>query len=420
MNKNFLKKLTATMIVSAGILAVDIEPLFAQGQTGQGSSSSSSQSQSGAQGISTHNDKKGTHSGHMSSGKSMQGTSNSASAMFVKKAAEANLAEIELGQVALQNASSQQVKDFAQQMIDHHTMAQQELASIVSGSAAMHSDHNTSGNAGTTSGSATSGNDANTNDSNTSDDANTGAGSTSGSNASGSSSNSANPSGGTTGTGSTYSSGNASGASGTQGSTAGSSSSTGTQGTSDRSSDAGGTSNGGTTGADAGTTGTNNKAGIGTNSNYKSSSTGGGGAGANSGGTTSSTSAGVGSGQGTAGNTSGSSSGSNMSDNASGMNMYGDLPTELSAEHKAMKSKLSKLSGAEFDRQYMQAMVKDHAKSVQLFEKQANSYDDPALQGFASKTLPIIKQHYQMAQKLSGGKGNSGNNSSSKGSSDSK
>jgi len=39
------------------------------------------------------------------------------------------MAEIELGQLALDKASSQQVKDFAQQMIDHHTMAQQELAS---------------------------------------------------------------------------------------------------------------------------------------------------------------------------------------------------------------------------------------------------------------------------------------------------
>jgi putative membrane protein len=51
--------------------------------------------------------------------------------MFIKKASEANLAEIELAQLALQRASSERVKEFAQTMIEHQTMAQTALASIV-------------------------------------------------------------------------------------------------------------------------------------------------------------------------------------------------------------------------------------------------------------------------------------------------
>src|SRR6185503_8677135 len=36
------------------------------------------------------------------------------------------------------------------------------------------------------------------------------------------------------------------------------------------------------------------------------------------------------------------------------------LPAEVSAEQKSMIDKLSKLSGAEFDKEYMDDMVKDH------------------------------------------------------------
>jgi len=36
------------------------------------------------------------------------------------------------------------------------------------------------------------------------------------------------------------------------------------------------------------------------------------------------------------------------------------LPTSLDAKDRALKDRLSKMSGAQFDKAYMQAMVKDH------------------------------------------------------------
>lgn len=51
---------------------------------------------------------------------------------FVMAAASSNLFEIEAGNLAMRNASDQKVKDFAQMMIDHHTMANQQLQSIAS------------------------------------------------------------------------------------------------------------------------------------------------------------------------------------------------------------------------------------------------------------------------------------------------
>lgn len=53
--------------------------------------------------------------------------SSSSDMTFAADAARGGLAEVELGQLALQNASSQQVKQFAQRMVSDHTQANEEL-----------------------------------------------------------------------------------------------------------------------------------------------------------------------------------------------------------------------------------------------------------------------------------------------------
>lgn len=49
---------------------------------------------------------------------------------FIKEAAEGGLAEVELGKLATQNASSSNVKQFGQRMVDDHTKANDQLKSI--------------------------------------------------------------------------------------------------------------------------------------------------------------------------------------------------------------------------------------------------------------------------------------------------
>lgn len=55
---------------------------------------------------------------------------SSADKKFVKEAAEGGMAEVQLGQLAVKNASSESVKQFGQRMIDDHSKANDKLKSI--------------------------------------------------------------------------------------------------------------------------------------------------------------------------------------------------------------------------------------------------------------------------------------------------
>ena len=90
------------------------------------------------------------------------------------------------------------------------------------------------------------------------------------------------------------------------------------------------------------------------------------------------------------------------------------LPTALDEKHQKDVTKLSALSGAEFDRAYSKLMLSDHNKDVKEFEKQSTKGADAELKAFASKTLPTLQEHLQMARALEGNqRGNSNSNSNS-------
>ena len=75
---------------------------------------------------------------------------------------------------------------------------------------------------------------------------------------------------------------------------------------------------------------------------------------------------------------------------------------------QATKDKLAKLSGADFDREYMDMMVKDHVKDVKEFEDASTKAKDADVKAWAAKTLPTLREHLQMARdvnsKVSGSK----------------
>jgi putative membrane protein len=76
------------------------------------------------------------------------------------------------------------------------------------------------------------------------------------------------------------------------------------------------------------------------------------------------------------------------------------LPTSISAKDKATKTTLEALSGDQFDRAYMEDMVKDHKQDVAEFQKASKSASDPQIKDWASQTLPTLQDHLKEAQRI--------------------
>ena len=76
------------------------------------------------------------------------------------------------------------------------------------------------------------------------------------------------------------------------------------------------------------------------------------------------------------------------------------LPQGLTPKDKAAKASLENLSGGDFDRAYMEQMVRDHKKDVAEFERQSKSAFDPAVKNFAAQTLPMLREHLKEARRV--------------------
>ena len=76
------------------------------------------------------------------------------------------------------------------------------------------------------------------------------------------------------------------------------------------------------------------------------------------------------------------------------------LPTELDAEHKKLSDRLSKSSGAEFDRMYIQAMVDGHKQVASELRKESQSGSDSDFKAWAAKTLPTVEAHLKQAETI--------------------
>ena len=83
-----------------------------------------------------------------------------------------------------------------------------------------------------------------------------------------------------------------------------------------------------------------------------------------------------------------------------------EVPNKVNAKHQAMINKFSKMSGGDeaFDTAYINAMVKDHKKDVAEFEEAENQVKNEDLKKFISDTLPVLKEHLELAEKMQSAK----------------
>jgi putative membrane protein len=91
------------------------------------------------------------------------------------------------------------------------------------------------------------------------------------------------------------------------------------------------------------------------------------------------------------------------------------LPADLDAKHQELYDRLSKLKGAEFDREYMKAMVDGHQEVLSELERHADdsagrsvgtsgdaSEAHASVTGYAKKMVPDVRQHLEQAKQING------------------
>ncbi|HXF27331.1 MAG TPA: DUF4142 domain-containing protein [Bryobacteraceae bacterium] len=75
-----------------------------------------------------------------------------------------------------------------------------------------------------------------------------------------------------------------------------------------------------------------------------------------------------------------------------------ELPTFLGPAGQIDRMELQKLTGDKFDREYIDDTLKDHKKDLSTFEREAEKGKDPDVKALASKMLPRLKQHLDLAE----------------------
>ncbi|GEP89110.1 putative membrane protein [Chitinophaga terrae (ex Kim and Jung 2007)] len=77
-----------------------------------------------------------------------------------------------------------------------------------------------------------------------------------------------------------------------------------------------------------------------------------------------------------------------------------DLPDTPDSAHIALRQQLQQKNGKSFDTAYISGQIKDHAKTIALFEDAAANSSQVALKNYAAKYLPAIKMHKAMADTM--------------------
>jgi putative membrane protein len=76
------------------------------------------------------------------------------------------------------------------------------------------------------------------------------------------------------------------------------------------------------------------------------------------------------------------------------------LPAAINADHQKDLQDMGKLTGANFDKKYIDAIVSGHEKSVSNYKDAYKNLAESDTKNFAGQTLPKIEDHLAMAKKV--------------------
>jgi putative membrane protein len=77
-----------------------------------------------------------------------------------------------------------------------------------------------------------------------------------------------------------------------------------------------------------------------------------------------------------------------------------ELPTAIDSSHQSKLDKLKDLSNAEFSSSFDSYQVSAHKDAVSLFERYSKGGENADLKNWAGKTLPALRHHLELAEKL--------------------
>jgi len=75
-------------------------------------------------------------------------------------------------------------------------------------------------------------------------------------------------------------------------------------------------------------------------------------------------------------------------------------PNTLPTDAKENIARMNGLTGPEFDREFVNLMVADHEKAVEMFRDQSTTTQNPDLKKYVEVVLPKLEMHLDKAQRL--------------------
>jgi putative membrane protein len=76
------------------------------------------------------------------------------------------------------------------------------------------------------------------------------------------------------------------------------------------------------------------------------------------------------------------------------------LPDTISGDKREMINDVEKRSGKDFDKEYLDRMIRSHSDGIDLFENTRANATDVDIKNFADKTLPTLKMHLDSAKAI--------------------
>jgi putative membrane protein len=77
-----------------------------------------------------------------------------------------------------------------------------------------------------------------------------------------------------------------------------------------------------------------------------------------------------------------------------------NLRDTIDPEHQALMARLNTLSGRSFDTAYINSQVRDHQKTLNIFQMELTDGKHRAVRDYANRYMPNIQMHYLKADSL--------------------